>query len=77
VNIYLTEKSFELFKRKKKSNSVPILDDQTRKYNIRGVSVDLLVLVPYGLKKYIIYVIVSLFYWVWPFIKPEFSVNGI
>jgi len=63
VNIYLTEKPFELFKRKKKSISVPILlDGQTRKYKIRGVSVDLLVLVPYGLKKYIIYVIVSLFY---------------
>lgn len=26
---------------------------------------------------FIIYVIVSLFYWVWPFIKPEFSINGI
>jgi len=41
---------------------MPILDGQTRKDRIRGVSVDLLVLVPSGLKKYIIYVIVSLFY---------------
>jgi len=41
---------------------VPILDGQTRKDKIRGVSVDLLVLMPRGLKKYIIYVIVSVFY---------------
>jgi len=55
VNIYLTEKPFELFKRKKKSIAVPILDGQTRKYKIRGVSVDLLVLVPYGLEKNILF----------------------